>query len=248
MASFVLQQRLLQPAAGVRARCTPFRPAPVVLRRQPDVIVRAAAVDIEEEVEVAARPQQIVRREKPRSKRFKAMQSKVPKRVQEVAPAEAIKLMKQTASTKFTESVEMHARMGLDPKFSDQQLRATVSLPNGTGKELRVAVLTQNDNIRLAKEAGADVAGGDDLIEKISGGFMEFDKLIATPDMMPKVAKLGRVLGPRGLMPNPKAGTVTTDVAGVSARDDKELCTEGRATRAVLFPFMLSVRAISRWR
>lgn len=216
--SVAFKSNVVAPVGPIRSRqlvkSIVVDASPAVPARQL-VVASAAAVDIEEAVEVIVKAQQVGKK-KFRSKRFKAVRAKVPARTQELDPTEAVKLMKTTASTKFTESVELHARLGLDPKYSDQQLRATVSLPKGTGKELRVAVLTQGPNLDVAKEAGADVFGSEDLIEKISGGFMEFDKLIATPDMMPKVAKLGRVLGPRGLMPNPKAGTVTTDVAGVS--------------------------------
>jgi large subunit ribosomal protein L1 len=128
------------------------------------------------------------------------------------SPAEAVDLVKKTAYTKFNATVEAHLRMGLDPRKADQQLRSTVQLPHGTGKEVRVAVFAEGEGQKAAMEAGADYAGSDELIQKIQQeGWMEFDVAVATPPLMAKVGRLGKILGPRGLMPSPKAGTVVPD-------------------------------------
>ncbi len=145
------------------------------------------------------------------SKRMAALSTKIEDRI--YAPLEALSIIKENANAKFDETIEAHIRLGIDPKYTDQQLRTTVALPHGTGQSIKIAVITSGENVSKAKAAGADLFGEEDLVESINKGNMEFDLLIATPDMMPKVAKLGRVLGPRGLMPNPKAGTVTNDIA-----------------------------------
>ena len=128
-------------------------------------------------------------------------------------PAEAVALAKKTSTTKFDPTVEVALRLGVDPRKADQMVRGTVNLPNGTGKTARVLVFATGDRAAEAEAAGADYVGADDLIERIQGGFLDFDAVVATPDLMGKVGRLGRVLGPRSLMPNPKTGTVTMDVA-----------------------------------
>ncbi|KJE77697.1 50S ribosomal protein L1 [Ferrimicrobium acidiphilum] len=128
-------------------------------------------------------------------------------------PREAVELVQAMSKAKFDETVELAVRLGVDPRKADQMVRGTVSLPNGTGRTVRIAVFAAGEAATEAREAGADVVGADDLVERVSGGFLEFDVAIATPDLMGQVGRLGRVLGPRGLMPNPRTGTVTMDVA-----------------------------------
>jgi large subunit ribosomal protein L1 len=147
-----------------------------------------------------------------RSKAYRAAAAKID-REQLYAPLEAVRLAKETSTVKYDATVEVVFRLGVDPRKADQMVRGTVNLPNGTGKTARVIVFANAAKAEEARAAGADEVGGDDLIEKVAGGYTDFDAAVATPDLMGKVGRLGKVLGPRGLMPNPKTGTVTMDVA-----------------------------------
>ena len=147
-------------------------------------------------------------------KKLRESRAKIDKSVV-YAPLEGMRLAKELATANFDETVEVHFRLGIDTRQADQQVRGSVSLPNGTGKTVRVAVFAEGEKAREAEAAGADVVGSDDLVEQIQKGFLDFDATVATPDMMSKVGRLGKILGTRGLMPNPKLGTVTMDVARV---------------------------------
>ena len=146
-----------------------------------------------------------------KSKKFLAAQAQVPE--EPIAPLAAMNLLKEISSANFDETVEAHFRLGIDTRQADQQLRGTVSLPNGSGKSVRVAVFAEGEAARVAEEAGADIVGTEELIAQVQAGEFNFDAAVATPDQMGKVGRLGKILGPRGLMPNPKLGTVTMDVA-----------------------------------
>lgn len=176
------------------------------------------------------------------SRRLQALLEKVEDR--DYTPLEALALLKETATAKFPEAAEAHIRLGIDPKYTDQQLRTTVALPKGTGQIIRVAVIARGEKVTEATNAGADIAGSEELIEDIQKGMMDFDKLIATPDVMPQVAKLGKLLGPRGLMPSPKGGTVTFDVASAIA-EFKAGKLEYRADRTGIVHVMFGKAAFS---
>jgi large subunit ribosomal protein L1 len=162
-------------------------------------------------------------------------------REREYAPAEAIALAKQLSQVKFNESVEVHVRTGLNVRHADEQLRGTVALPNGLGKDVKVVVFAQGDKAREAEEAGADIVGAEDLAKQIQEGFDDFDVAIATPDLMPVVGRLGRILGPAGKMPNPKVGTVTMDVAK-AVQESKAGKVEYRTDRNAIVHLVIGKR------
>src|SRR4051812_41120496 len=146
-----------------------------------------------------------------RSKRYRSLRERID-RTREYSPADAVATVKDLQSANFTEAVEVHIRLGVNVRHADQQVRGTMVLPNGLGRDVTVAVFAQGDKAREAEAAGADAVGGEDLAERVSGGWTDFDVAIAAPDMMPVVGRLGRILGPQGKMPNPRVGTVTEDV------------------------------------
>jgi large subunit ribosomal protein L1 len=162
-------------------------------------------------------------------------------REREYSPTEAMSLVKQLSRVKFNESVEVHVRTGLNVRHADEQLRGTVALPNGLGKNVKVAVFAQGDKAREAEEAGADVVGAEDLAARIQDGFDDFDVAIATPDLMPVVGRLGRILGPAGKMPNPKVGTVTMDV-GKAVEESKAGKVEYRTDRNAIVHLVIGKR------
>ena len=168
----------------------------------------------------------------PHGKTYKAAREKVD-RTHEYTPHEAVRLVKDLKRAKFDESVEIHVRTGLNVRHADEQLRGTIALPNGLGKSVTVAVFAKGDKAREAEEAGADIVGAEDLAQRVQDGFTDFDVAIATPDMMPLVGRLGRILGPQGKMPNPKVGTVTMDV-GKAVEESKAGKVEYRTDRTAI--------------
>jgi large subunit ribosomal protein L1 len=168
-------------------------------------------------------------------------------REHEYQPAEAIALLKELAHVKFDESVELHVRTGLNVRHADEQLRGTIALPNGLGKNVKIAVFAQGDKAREAEEAGADVVGAEDLAQRVQDGFDDFDVAIATPDLMPVVGRLGRILGPAGKMPNPKVGTVTMDV-GKAVEEAKAGKVEYRTDRNAIVHLVIGKRGFDERR